>query len=215
MKHISGWWCPDILSGPGKFLRRSEVIGHALRFWPGPKRRVIQAGAHVGIWPRMLAQYFEQVVCFEPEPANWACLMQNMTGSPRISCLYAALGPQQGAVELNVQPHSTGGHHVATRLDRPHVSVSVRTIDQYAWQDVDAIFLDIEGYELPTLLGARETLRRCLPLLVLEDNNCSRKYGIELGAVGQWLGEQFGYAEVGQYGEDRIYVAEKKSETYD
>ena len=206
MKHIDGWWCPDILSGPGKFIRRSEVIGYALRFWHGPKRRVIQAGAHIGIWSRMLAQYFETVTCVEPAPENWECLVLNTRDTSKITRYYGMLGPCRSTGFVNIQPHGSGGHHVMTRADRPHVPVTVHTIDGWGYDDVDSIFLDIEGVELAALQGARETLQRCKPLLVCEDNGCSRKYGVETGAVGAWLAQEFGYRQVGTHGEDVIFV---------
>jgi FkbM family methyltransferase len=206
MKHIDGWWCPDILSGPGKYVKRAAVIAYALQHWSGPRRRVIQAGAHIGIWPRMLAQYFTVVVCVEPEPENYACLVRNIHGSSRITGLHGALGEATGTVDLNVQPHSTGGHHVATRLDRPYVTVPQYAIDDWEYDDVSAVFLDVEGFEIPALMGAAATIERCQPLLVLEDNSCAQRYGHEPGALGAYLAQRFGYEAVGRYGEDVIYL---------
>jgi FkbM family methyltransferase len=211
MKHIDGWWCPEVLSGPGKFLRRSAVIPYALGFWQGPRRRVIQAGAHIGVWPRQLAQYFEAVVCVEPEPENWACLEHNTKDTPRITCLHGALGAQAGTVDLSVQPHSSAGHHVSTRLDRPYATVPQYAIDDWGYEDVSAVFLDVEGYESHVLAGAMLTLDRCHPLLVVEENSCGRKYGIEDGAVGTWLGRFWGYKRVGTFGEDSIYLPATQS----
>jgi len=210
MKHIDGWWCPEVLSGPGKFERRAQVIAYALTFWAGPRRRVIQAGAHIGIFPRQLAQYFEAVVCFEPAPDNWDCLILNTRHNPRIICYYGALGACQGTAAVNVQPHSTGGHHIATRMDRPHVLVTVCPIDVLEYNDLDALFLDIEGYECFALAGGMQTLERCRPLIVAEDNGCSRKYGIQLGGVEAWLAKYVGYVQVGRHGEDSIFVPEER-----
>ena len=212
MKHIDGWLCPDILSGPGKFIKRAAVIPYALLSWHGPRRRAIQAGAHIGTFPRMLAQYFQTVTCVEPEPANWECLRYNIACTSRIHAWHGMLGDQGLPVApLNVQPHGTGGHHATTRFDRDYVLVPQYAIDEWGYDDVDAIFLDTEGYELPVLHGAAQTLGRCHPLVVVEDNGCSQKYGIASGTVGQWLIQTFGYCEVGQYGEDRIFMPGRES----
>ena len=206
MKHIDGWWCPDILSGPGKFIRRSEVIAYALSFWSGQRRRALQAGGHIGTFPRALAQYFAAVTCVEPAPENWECLVRNTQHTSQIARYYGVLGACRSVTALNVQPHSSAGHHIMTRRDRPHVPVTMLTIDGFGYSDVDSIFLDIEGVELAALQGARETLQRCKPLIVAEDNGCSRKYGIDPGELGRWLAQEFGYQQVGTHGEDVIFV---------
>lgn len=186
-------------------MRRSQVIPYALQHWHGSRRRVIQAGAHIGVWPRMLAQYFEVVVCVEPEPENYACLVRNINGASRITGLHGALGEHVGTVDLNVQPHGSGGHHVATRLDRPYVTVPQYAIDGWEYADVDAVFIDAEGYEVPILQGAWQTIACSRPLLVLENNGCSQKYGRTQDVLGMVLSAH-GYVEVGTYGEDVIYL---------
>lgn len=208
MHVIDGWYCPDILSGPGKFLRRAQVISHALQRWSGPRRRAIQAGAHIGTFPHRLAQYFSAVTCVEPAPDNWDCLVMNTRYVVNIMRYSGILGAARGMAAINVQPHGTGGHHVMTREDRPHVPVMVHTIDGFGYTDVDAVFLDIEGFELFALQGAIETLAQCRPLLVIEDNGCSKKYGVQPGAVGPWLSQTLDYTLVSTYGEDSLFVPE-------
>ena len=206
MRLIDGWWVPDICSGPGKYIRRSAVIDYALGFWHGPRRCVVQASAHVGTFARRLVQHFEQVVCVEPAPENWECLVLNTQHTPRIARYYGILGAMKGVAAVNIQPHGSAGHHVMTREDRPHVAVTVHTIDTLGYDDVDALFLDLEGFELLALQGAMQTLGKYHPLIVAEDNGCSQKYGILLGAIGAWLGKECGYRLVGTHCEDSIFV---------
>jgi hypothetical protein len=51
--------------------------------------------------------------------------------------------------------------------------VNVVRIDDVipADRDVSIIQLDVEGYEKEALIGAIQTIKRCLPILILEDNN--------------------------------------------
>lgn len=212
MKYIDGWWCPPVLSGPGKYLRRAGVIDYALTFWQGPRQRAIQAGAHIGTFPRQLAESFTAVTCIEAEPANYACLVRNVQRSPRITPVFGALGATPGTMALNVQPHSSAGHHIAVRPDLPAIVVPVCTIDGFGYDDVNAIALDIEGYELFALQGAAATLARCHPLLVVEVNGCSHKYGYEAEALVAYLAT-YGYYQVAAYGEDRVFVSDESCST--
>ncbi len=201
-----GWWVPTLCSGPGKFLRRAQAIPYALRFWEGPRRLALQAGAHIGVWPSVLAQHFARVTCWEPGPDNWACLQRNLADTPAVTCQYGALGATRGTVDVSIQPHSTGGHHVALTRSHPYVTVPLYTIDGQCFDEVDAIFLDTEGFEIPILEGAAQTIAVCRPLLVLENNGCSRKYGHDLSALPWYLAERHRYREVGTVGEDAIFV---------
>ena len=46
--------------------------------------------------------------------------------------------------------------------------VDVKTLDTYAFDDVNLIKIDVEGHEQSVILGAIETLRKCSPILVVE-----------------------------------------------
>lgn len=57
----------------------------------------------------------------------------------------------------------------------------VNPLDELGLVDVDLIVLDTEGYELPVLKGATETIKKCSPVLVVEFH------------VKKKLVDQFGY----------------------
>lgn len=60
--------------------------------------------------------------------------------------------------------------------------VKVVPVDDYQLNPV-AIKIDVEGFELQALQGLRITLERCHPLLMIENNNADRWFGLlkELG----------------------------------
>ena len=53
------------------------------------------------------------------------------------------------------------------------IKVEINRIDDIIPKDrpISIIQLDVEGYEKEALTGALETIRRCKPILILEDNN--------------------------------------------
>ena len=200
----SGWYTPDCFaSGPKAYCGRSAVIEHALQF-SIRRQTVVQAGGHIGVWPLKLAEHFAQVVCFEPVPSNWECLVKNVV-LPNVELHQEALGPKNGTTKINHRVTSSGGHHIATRLDRPHIEVPLRALDSLNLTDVDAMFLDIEGYEIPALTGANRILKDRKPLLVIENNGCSKKFGYKPDALKKFLAP-YGYKFVDRFGEDEIFV---------
>ena len=71
------------------------------------------------------------------------------------------------------------------------------TIDALLRDDVDLIYLDIEGYETKALLGGANTIERCRPVIGIEDkkNNLWAKYGHKRSPVDMLISD-FGYREV-------------------
>jgi FkbM family methyltransferase len=203
----SGWWVPDFFpSGPGSYIGRSASIEYALGLVKIKHRTVIQAGGHVGVWPKKLAQTFEKVVTFEPVPSNWECLFKNMEGTDvELHCL--ALGAKKGLDHINHRKTSSGGHHIATHMAKPHIPVSMVTLDDTCEKylgTVDALFLDIEGYEIEALKGATQMLLNDHPLLVVENNGCSQKFGYGPKALHEHL-KPYGYTQIGAHGEDLVF----------
>ena len=60
-----------------------------------------------------------------------------------------------------------------TRRQAPTSAGTVRgiSIDSLALTDVDLIKLDVEGHEMPALQGARETIMRHRPIVVIEEKH--------------------------------------------
>ena len=205
----SGWWVPNFFpSGPGSYIGRSQSIEYALGLVSIQRRTVIQAGGHVGVWPKKLASMFDHVITFEPVPSNWECLVKNLEGlHVEHHCL--AIGATKGDAHINHRLTSSGGHHIATHMNKPHISVDMVTLDEIASPyigTVDAMFLDIEGYEIEALNGATKILKSDHPLLVVENNRCSTKFGYKPNDLESFLAK-YGYSKIGAHGEDLVFHA--------
>ena len=53
----------------------------------------------------------------------------------------------------------------------------MKTLDSFAFDSVDIIKIDAEGYELPVLQGAKETISRNRPWIQVEGNKSGERYG--------------------------------------
>lgn len=199
MNLIEGLWCPDVMHGPHAFLRRSMSLDAQIALCP-KKRRCVQAGGHIGIYPAKLSQLFELVYTFEPEPENFSCLELNTRDLPNVVATHAFLGSDTRNRELWKHSKSSGGHQTGDPLA---TGLQTMTIDSFQFTDLDAIFLDVEGFEMEALKGAMATIRRCRPLLVLEENRQGRKYGNAVGDIEAMM-RPLGYRLAAREGEDIV-----------
>lgn len=199
MKMVAGLWCPDVMHGPHAFLRRSTSLPAQIAL-TRQHRTCVQAGGHIGIYPRILAAAFEYVHTFEPEAENFECLVRNTADDSNIYKTNGFLGANPDRRMLLKHSKSSGGHQTGPSNSD---GILVMTIDEMGLTDLDAIFLDTEGFEGEILHGAFHTIRRCRPLLVLEENGKGKRYGYPIGELEAMM-RPFGYRLVAREGEDIV-----------
>lgn len=159
----------------------------------------IQAGGHVGLWPLNLAESFDRVLTFEPDPALFECLKRNTAKATNIVAKSSALGAAPGAANLRTDKKA-GSWAIDPAGTVP---VAMTTIDAeleaLGWPRCDAIVLDIEGHEVEALKGAAETLRRFSPVLHVEELGPFRMRSAAFM-------KSIGYVERARAGRDGLYV---------
>ena len=137
---------------------------------------VLDCGAHIGTFTRAaLARGARQVVAIEPLPIAQECLRRNLSAemaAGRVVLCPKGVWDRESTLELKLERGNTGASSVV--LDRgggSAVTVPLTTIDKLVrdlrLERVDFIKMDIEGAEVPALIGARETLRRFRPRLAI------------------------------------------------
>lgn len=189
MKQIAGWWLPDSEKHLGHSLAMSEPVNgrgtyqiqtliEALNVRGRDKlRRAVDVGAHVGLWTYFLAKAFEKVEAFEPVEEFRRCFVRNCRGL-NVTLHEEALGEAHGSANLKYDPSNTG----ATKLEAGGAiwgGVTVRPLGAFGFDDVDFIKIDTEGFETFVIEGARETLLRCKPVMVVEQKGGHKDYGVE------------------------------------
>lgn len=163
----------------------------------------VQAGGNMGVWPWLLAQKFKRVVTFEPDPVCFPLLVQNVEGAPNIEAYQAALldRPTRCAME-NDDPVNLGAQYVRAGAGE----IPAGTIDDLHLSACDLIYLDIEGAELPALVGAVKTIEEFRPVIVVEDKKLSERFGYAKGDIEAWLRKDFGYEVVARPHRDVVMV---------
>jgi FkbM family methyltransferase len=166
----------------------------------------IDAGANQGFFAYALSAIADRVVAFEPNP-DYAFFARWMLRG-RAEVFECALSDAPGRATFYV-PLSDEGMvlHFAGNLKRTHsqfrntktYQVDVRTLDGFNFSDVRFIKADVEGSEREVLDGARETIARDRPALLLELLSGTHE---NPGAYTAAICDDFGYdAFIVQHGE--------------
>ncbi len=182
--------------------KQSLALGHCS---PDRRRTMIDAGAHIGLWSWNFAHWFGRIEAFEPVADHRDCFTKNtLAMSEKIALHPFALGERADRVHIRVNPTSTGDSWVKGKGE-----VEMRTIDSFAFEDVDFIKVDAEGYEQFIVHGAESTLRKWQPTVCIEQKrDMAEKFGLKpLGAVKFLVG--LGYRVVGEISGDYVLKVPK------
>jgi FkbM family methyltransferase len=128
-----------------------------------PGMTVADVGANKGDFTLLAASLVGptgRVIAFEPDPDNqrWLNRSVEASGYRNIDCVQAALGKSPGTATLH-RANRSGWHTMLPGLqDRSEgqFAVQVRTLDEFA--PLDAVKIDVEGFEEQVLLGASRAL---------------------------------------------------------
>jgi len=128
---------------------------------------VVQAGGHCGLFPRLFAGLFQRVYTFEPDALNFHCLVHNCQRD-NVFKMNAALGAECKMIALQKfkEPGNTGTHVINGQGFIPMLTVDCMNFDA-----CDFLQVDVEGYEINVLKGAKKTIQKFKPVLSVERTN--------------------------------------------
>lgn len=142
------------------------------------KGSIIQAGAFCGDFlPSFSKSCDDFVYAFEPVLENYImCKLTIEKNNLENVFLYnAALGEKTETLRINTnldKEYHVGG---ASKIDAVGDLCLALAIDNFSYSSLMLIQLDIEGFELNALKGAKETIKKHHPIIAIEDNkgNCA------------------------------------------
>lgn len=176
-------------------------IRSAIRYCKN-RRVAVDVGAHIGIWTKFLAGVFQTVHAFEPVRENMHCLEKNTGGLPNVFRWQHALGHARGAVSMVKHGGNSGCWRVSGGTD-----ARMSKLDAHQFEDVDFIKIDTEGYEGYVLQGADETLARCKPVVVIEDNGLGQRFYETEWVDPKNILRRHGYQQRARFNKDSVWVA--------
>ena len=140
---------------------------------------VFDVGAHLGQTTLHFRKSFPtaSIHCFEPVDENFKKLKLNTKGKRRIQINQLALGSSQGSVMMETgqsdQTHQVCRNPEKLRGNGEMPRIRMDTIDSYMKHNgittIDLLKIDVEGYELEVLDGAKEALERRTVKVILAE----------------------------------------------
>lgn len=135
----------------------------------------IDVGAYTGIYSIAAAKAgASKVIAFEPNVEVYKRLLDNCGyNKVAITAMNVAAGSKKGTGKLSMRsrPLTSSG----TLMGSKGKTVAVATVDSLALENVTAIKVDVERFELEVLKGAQRTIEKCHPLIICEALNQEEK----------------------------------------
>jgi len=137
----------------------------------------LDLGGNLGIMSSRMVKDFKTVHAFEPLFYDH---LKNNVPTDNITVYPYAVGAQHSFETMRVGLHHSGGSNIIDHIaiGDGFKRVEVVTVDSFKFEDVDFIKIDVEDFEWFALQGARHTIERYKPTLLIElkdDNSHHRE----------------------------------------
>jgi FkbM family methyltransferase len=164
---------------------RGEAEVRLLPFLVPPRRNAVDAGANKGAYTYFLARRAAHVWAFEPNPKMYDVLRRTVPAN--VTASRVALSNRSGTADFRIPQMAGGGYSnqggslSTAKVSSGYASVAVeaKPLDELGLTDVGFIKIDVEGFEAEVVEGARETIRRDRPVLLIEMEERYTKVPIE------------------------------------
>jgi FkbM family methyltransferase len=129
----------------------------------------VDVGANIGYYSALLSPYFMKGYAFDPDRRNLEALSRLHVQHPQIEVIPMAVCEQDGTAAFTPGEESclsSLGEGGASTFSVPCV-----TLDKFfstKTDDVAALKIDIEGFDVMALKGAIQMIQRCRPVVAME-----------------------------------------------
>lgn len=152
-----------------------------------PGDTVVDAGAFIGdhtiAYLNAVGEH-GHVLAFEPNPEAFECLQFNC---PKATCYPLALGEMTGTRGLKISGNA-GNSSLSSDESKVDYTVAMMELDLLRMRRLDYFKIDVEGFEVFVLQGAKATINICRPIMLIEVNHRMMKaQGVKLDDLLEML----------------------------
>ena len=172
----------------------------------------IDCGAHIGKWTKNWHDKVRNIEAFEPNPKMVPVFQKATEGIKNLHLHQVALGDKTGKVSMDYKKHSGAFEsseyvaHVGTfHVTNNNGPIEIHTLDSYNFTEVDIIKIDVEGYEIPVLKGAEQTITTNRPIIQVEGNSSGKRYGIQKKQILELL-NSWGMTRIEKKWPDQVWM---------
>jgi FkbM family methyltransferase len=198
------------------FLRSGKIwepkLEKLIKKYVVPNSTVIDIGAHIGSHTLTLSKYAGnggKVYAFEPQIKIFRELVMNikLNDCHNIIAFRAAVGNGSGVIQMM---KAAGGNEGGTGFGIGGDFAQILSLDQLALKDnISLIKIDVENSEYQVLLGAKETIAKNRPVIILEimgNSDCLPKRSPEMVIKTIQLLKEMGYRVTNISGDDYLAI---------
>ena len=176
------------------------------------KRNALDVGGHIGTMAYRMGKCFRKVDCFEPAFYEWT--IKNTDDLDNVTVHPYGLGNEEKEEKLYVMENKVGGSSIVAtekrkakwiRDDTERRPISIKTIDSYGFTNLDFIKIDVESYEWFVLDGAKETLQRESPMIMIEFLD-AYEHPTHPSSKSRRLLDSLGYVQIKTISTDYIFI---------
>jgi FkbM family methyltransferase len=180
MRSVEGRW------GTVWYYGKDEYVGRSLHNYgeynPDETEKIIDLarmggglnldiGANFGVMAQAIIASGMDCLAFEPQPDVYDVLVKNI---PFEKCYNRGLGSVTGTLQmpkiLRGSKCNYGGQGIGFKSELGTIDVYVDTLDSFKFDNIGFIKIDVEGFEEQVLMGGRETILQCKPIMYIEDD---------------------------------------------
>ena len=148
---------------------------------------LINIGANIGCYAYAFQEIASKIMCFEPNGEAFECLKYNLSKYPNVELYNIGISDKIARYDVNNESDNVGMAYLERSKNGKTFTTS---LDSYELTECDFMLVDCEGFELKVLIGAKRTITKFKPIIVLEINDTTlARQDVNRQQIFDWLTE--------------------------
>jgi FkbM family methyltransferase len=141
----------------------SHVVDEIIKY-SSKDKTIIDVGAYIGEQIVYYANFYKNVVCFEPIEVNYNNLLKNLELNEikNVEAFNFGLSDENSMSNIQSSGANASFHKSITG------NFQLKRLDSLNLQNCDVIKIDCESFDYNVLVGAVETIKRFRPIIIFE-----------------------------------------------